>query len=91
MSSTAPTPPDNYRSINTLAETLNGLYKTRLIKPRKPWRSVDDVEYATTSWVDWYNHRRFYQYRGNMPPIELETIYYDSQPQALQPTGLTTK
>jgi hypothetical protein len=29
---------------NALAETINGLYKTELIKPRKPWRSIDDVE-----------------------------------------------
>ena len=79
-----------YRSINALAETVNGLYKTELIKPRKPWRSVDDVEFATAEWVDWYNHRRLYQYCGDMPPADLETIYYDSQPEALQPAGLTT-
>ena len=29
---------------NALAETINGLYKTELIKPRKPWRSVEEVE-----------------------------------------------
>lgn len=76
---------------NALAETINGLYKTELIKPRKPWRSVDDVEFATAEWVDWYNHRRLYEYCGDMPPIDLETIYYDSQPEALQPAELTTK
>lgn len=75
---------------NALAETINGLYKTELIKPRKPWRSVDDVEFATAEWVDWYNHRRLYQYCGDMPPAALETLYYDSQPEALQPAGLTT-
>ena len=31
---------------NALAETINGLCKTELIKPCKPWRSVDDVEFA---------------------------------------------
>lgn len=76
---------------NALAETINGLYKTELIKPRKPWRSVDDVEFATAEWVDWYNHRRLYEYCGDMPPADLETIYYDSQPEALQPAELTTK
>ncbi|MDT5354055.1 MAG: putative transposase, partial [Mycobacterium sp.] len=29
---------------NALAETINGLYKTELIKPRKPWRTVEEVE-----------------------------------------------
>ena len=33
---------------NALAETINGLYKTELIKPRKPWRTV---ELATAEWV----------------------------------------
>ena len=32
---------------NALAETINGLYKTELIKPRKPWRTVEEVELAT--------------------------------------------
>jgi hypothetical protein len=26
-----------------------GLYKTELIKPRKPWRSIEDVEVATAA------------------------------------------
>lgn len=32
---------------NAIAETINRLYKTELIKPRGPWRTVDHVEYAT--------------------------------------------
>ena len=43
---------------NALAETINGLYKTELIKKQGPWRSVDHVELATAEWVDWFNHRR---------------------------------
>src|SRR4051794_9100813 len=37
---------------NALAETINGLYKTELIKPRKPWRTIEEVELATAQWVD---------------------------------------
>jgi putative transposase len=65
---------------NALAETINGLYKTELIKPRKPWRTVDDVELATAEWVDWFNHRRLYEYCGDIPPAELEAAYYAQQP-----------
>jgi putative transposase len=65
---------------NALAETINGLYKTELIKPRKPWRTVDDVELATAEWVDWFNHRRLYEYCGDIPPADLEAAYYDHQP-----------
>ncbi len=32
---------------NALAETINGLYKTELIKHRGPWRTVEQVECAT--------------------------------------------
>lgn len=33
---------------NALAETINGLFKTAIIKPQAPWRGVDEVEFATT-------------------------------------------
>ena len=61
---------------NALAETINGLYKTELVKPRKPWRTIEAVELATAEWVDWFNHHRLYEYCGDIPPIELETAYY---------------
>jgi len=61
---------------NALAETINGLYKTELIKPQGPWKTLDDVEYATAEWVDWFNHRRLYEYCGDIPPAELEAAYY---------------
>jgi putative transposase len=65
---------------NALAETVNGLYKTELIKPRKPWRTIEDVEVATAEWIHWFNHRRLYEYCGDIPPVELETAYYAQQP-----------
>ena len=37
---------------NALAETIIGLYKTEEIRPRGPWRNVDDVEFATAEWVE---------------------------------------
>ena len=43
---------------NALAETINGLYKTEVIRSRGPWRNIDAVEYATLEWVDWFNNRR---------------------------------
>lgn len=36
---------------NALAETINGLYKTELAKPRKPWRTIEEVELATAEWA----------------------------------------
>jgi putative transposase len=64
---------------NALAETINGLYKTELIKPRKPWRTIEEVELATAEWVDWFNHRRLYEYCGDIPPVDMEAAHYAQQ------------
>jgi transposase InsO family protein len=61
---------------NALAETINGLYKTEVIRRRAPWRHIDAVEYATLEWVDWFNHRRLLEPIGDVPPAELEQAYY---------------
>ena len=67
---------DLYRSINALAETVNGLYKTEVIRRRGPWRSLEAVEFATLEWVDWFNNQRLLEPIGNMPPAEAEARYY---------------
>ena len=64
---------------NALAETINGLYKTEVIKRRGPWRSLDSVEYATLLWVDWFNNRRLLEPIGYVPPAEFEAEYYRCQ------------
>jgi transposase InsO family protein len=60
---------------NALAETINGLYKTEVIHPNGPWRNVDEVEFATLTWVDWFNNRRLLEPIGNIPPAEFEAMY----------------
>ena len=61
---------------NALAETINGLYKTEVIRRRGPWKSLEAVEFATLEWVDWFNNRRLLEPIGNMPPAEAEAAYY---------------
>jgi len=73
---------------NALAETINGLFKTELIKPQAPWRTADHVEYATAEWVDWFNNRRLYQYCGDAPPAEMESAFY-ARTTTQPPAGLT--
>lgn len=68
---------------NALAETINGLYKTEVIRKRGPWRNVDEVEYATLEWVDWFNNRRLLQPIGDIPPAEYEALYYQDQDPAM--------
>jgi transposase InsO family protein len=72
-----------YRSINALAESVHGLYKTELIRRRGPWRSLDQVELATAEWVDWYNWRRLHGALDDIPPAEFEALYrYRLEPDA---------
>jgi len=57
---------------NALAETIIGLFRTEVIRRRGPWRSLDEVEYATLEWVHWFNHHRLLEPIGNVPPAEFE-------------------
>ncbi len=61
---------------NALAETINGLFKAEVIWRRGPWRSCEQVEFATLEWVDWFNNKRLLEPIGNIPPAEAEARYY---------------
>jgi putative transposase len=61
---------------NALAETVIGLFKTELINPNRPWKTVDQVEIATLRYVHWFNNQRLYEENGDIPPAELEQVYY---------------
>jgi putative transposase len=63
---------------NALAETINGLYKTELIRRRGPWHTVEHVELATAEWVDWWNQRRLHSATGYASPAEFEAAHYDA-------------
>jgi putative transposase len=58
---------------NAMAESIIGLYKSELITMQGPWRTVEDVELATLSWVHWWNTRRLLEPIGDIPPVEYES------------------
>ncbi len=62
---------------NALAESVNGLYKSELIynEHEGPWRTVEDVELATLSWVHWWNTQRLLEPLGYVPPVEFEEAW----------------
>jgi transposase InsO family protein len=62
---------------NALAESVIGLFKTEVIQRLGPWRSLDGVEIATLTWVDWFNTRRLLEPLGYVPPAEYEAQYYE--------------
>ena len=56
---------------NALAETVNGYYKTELVRgPARPgpWKTVEDLELATLGWVHWHNTQRLHGCLGDIPP-----------------------
>jgi putative transposase len=61
---------------NAMAESVNGLYKTEVIRKQGPWRSFEQLELATARWVEWYNRRRLHSSIGGIPPAEFEEAYY---------------
>jgi transposase InsO family protein len=74
---------------NALAETVNGLFKTEIIYPNGPWRNLEEVEFATLEWVDWFNNRRLLGPIGDIPPVEFEQMYYERSEVPATGVGLT--
>ena len=74
---------------NALAESFNGLYKWELIYRQGPWRGLDDVEFATMTYVEWFNHRRLHGTITNdasyTTPAEHEAAYYRQTTPACEP------
>jgi len=65
---------------NAMAEAFNTLYKWELIYPQGPWKGLDDVEFATLGYIDWFNHRRLHgeitDDNTYMTPADVEALYY---------------
>jgi transposase InsO family protein len=74
---------------NALAETIIGLYKTEVIRRNGPWRNIEEVEFATLEWVDWFNNRRLFGPIGDIPPAEFEAVYYANNEAAALMAALT--
>jgi len=68
---------------NALAEAVNGLFKTELIRRRGPWRTVEQVELATLEWVWWWNNARLHGELDYRTPIEIEQAHYAGQESTL--------
>jgi transposase InsO family protein len=60
---------------NAMAESIIGLFKTEVIQRKGPWRHAEAVEFATLTWVDWFNTRRLFEPIGYVPPAEYEAQY----------------
>ena len=73
---------------NALAESVVGLYKTECVKIDGPFRTADDLELATLSWVHWFNDSRLHSSIGYLTPVEKENEYYgENNPQSQPAPG----
>jgi transposase InsO family protein len=68
-----------------MAESVIGLYKTECVRLDGPWRTVEDLELGTLSWVHWFNTVRLHSAIGYVPPAEFEAGYYLHNPSRQQP------
>ena len=71
---------------NALAETINGLYKAKIIHRRGPWKTRKAVELAAPEWVSWFNNQRLLEPIGYIPTAETEANYWRQQAKASSTT-----
>lgn len=76
---------------NAMAEAINALYKTELIRARGPWRTVEQVELATLEWVWWFNNQRLHSELDYRTPIEAEQEYHAVPESLLRATAFQEK
>src|SRR5690625_5176192 len=58
-------------------ESTIGLFKTEVIDlERTSWTSWRQVEAATASGVNWYNHERLHSAIGDVPPADTKQAYH---------------
>ena len=51
--------------------------QARAAPPAPPWEGIDDLEYATLEWVDWFNHRQLLEPIGYVPPAGFEAAFLE--------------
>ena len=66
---------------NALAEFTIRLFKKEAIRDGSTFRSgplktIDDIDWVTAGWVDWYSARRLHSTFADVPPDEFEAAYY---------------
>jgi transposase InsO family protein len=64
-------------------------FRDGAVRRRGPWRSVEDVEFATLEWVAWYNTRRLLEPLGYVSPDDFERAYYNRQTASTKLTVVT--
>ena len=64
---------------NALAESLNGSYKTELIKNMGPWKSYKELNAATAEWVYWHNNHCITEHNNFKSAVYIEEKWYSEK------------
>lgn len=70
---------------NAMAESVVGLCKNECVKIDGPFRTADELELATLSWVHWFNENRLHSSIDYQTPLEAERAYYRHNQPRQQP------
>jgi putative transposase len=60
---------------NAMAEAFNSIFKAELVRNKRSWRGIEDLEVAVAAYIEWYNHRRLHGELGLIPPVEHERAH----------------
>ena len=65
---------------DALMESVIGLFKAECIRSGPfhdgPLKTISDVEFATSTWVKWWNNARLHSTIGCITPVEAEAAHY---------------
>jgi putative transposase len=64
---------------NALAETVNGSYKTELIKNMGPWKTYENLNAATAEWVYWHKNKCITEYNNYKSAAWIEEKWYSEK------------
>ena len=64
---------------NALAESMNGSYKTELIKNLGPWKTYEDLNIATAEWVYWHNNKCITEHNNYKSAAWIEEKWYSEK------------
>jgi putative transposase len=68
-----------------MAESVIGVYKNECVKIDGPFKTVDELELVTLSWVHWFNENRLHSAIDCQTPIVAEQEYYRQNHPRQQP------
>jgi len=54
----------------------------------RPWRTLEQVEFATLEWFAGFDNRRLLTSIGEVPPAEFEATYYAAKERSAKEVGL---